>query len=106
MPIMTKILLSALTASALAAAAVSFAPVAIAGETAALEYNDLDLSTDAGKAELSKRIDVTARKACRAQPSTGSRIQSNEGLDECMANVRKQVETRLAAKGYGNSAGR
>lgn len=103
---MTKILFSALTASALAAAAVSFAPVAFAGETAALQYNDLDLSTDAGKAELSKRIDVAARKACRTQPSTGSRIQSNEGLDECMANVRQQVERRLATRGNGSSAGR
>lgn len=103
---MTKILFSALTASALAAAAVSFAPAAVAGETAALQYNDLDLSTDAGKAELSKRIDVAARKACRTQPTTGSRIQSNEGLDECMANVRNQVETRLATKGYGSSVGR
>lgn len=103
---MTKILFSALTASALAAAAASFVPAAIAGETAALQYNDLDLSTEAGKAELSKRIDVAARKACRTQPSTGSRIQSNDGMDECMANVRQQVEKRLAAKGYSSSAGR
>ncbi|MET0587556.1 MAG: UrcA family protein [Novosphingobium sp.] len=103
---MTKILFSALTASALAAAAVSFAPVAVAGETAALEYADLDLSSDAGKAELSKRIDVAARKACRTQPGTGTRIASNDGLDECMASVRKQVETRLATRGYGSSVGR
>lgn len=103
---MTKIIFSALTASALAAAAVSLAPAAMAGETAALQYKDLDLSTDAGKAELSRRIDVAARKACRVEPTTGSRIQSNEGLDECMANVRRQVETRLAASGPRNTTGR
>jgi UrcA family protein len=106
MPMMTKILFSALTASALAAAAVSFAPAAVAGETAQLQYNDLDLSTEAGKAELSKRIDVTARKVCRTAPSTGSRIESREGLDECMANVRQQVETRLATRGYRDGLGR
>ena len=103
---MTKTLLSALTASALAAAAASFAPVAAAGETAALDYSDLDLSTEAGKAELAKRIDVTARKACRTQPTTGTRIESKNGLDACMADVRRQVETRLATRGNRTSLGR
>lgn len=103
---MTKILFSAVTASALAAAAVFYAPVALAGESAALQYSDLDLSTEAGKAELSKRIDVAARKACRTAPSTGSRIESRDGLDECMANVRQQVETRLATRGYRDGLGR
>lgn len=103
---MTKTLLSALTASALAAAAASFAPVAVAGETAALDYSDLDLSTEAGKAELSKRIDVTARKACRTQPNTGTRIESKNGLDACMADVRRQVETRLATRASRNALGR
>lgn len=103
---MTKTLLNALTASALAAAAVGFAPVAIAGDTAALRYSDLDLSTEAGKAELSKRIDEVARKACSRGPSTGTRIESQEGKKECMADVRRQVEARLATKASGTSRGR
>lgn len=104
---MTKTLLNALTASALAAAAIAFAPVvASAGETAALDYSDLDLSTEAGKAELSKRIDTAARKACRGKPTTGSRIESRTGLDECMADVRRQVESRLATRANRDALGR
>ena len=56
--------------------------------------------------ELAKRIDVTARKACRTQPTTGTRIESKNGLDACMADVRRQVETRLATRGNRTSLGR
>jgi UrcA family protein len=103
---MTKTLLNALAASALAAAAATLAPVAVAGETAALSYSDLDLSTEAGKAELSKRIDATARKACSTEPATGTRIKSQAGMEECMADVRRQVETRLASQANRNALGR
>lgn len=103
---MTKTLLSALTASALAAASISFAPVAVAGETATLDYSDLDLATEAGKAEFSKRVDAAARKACRTKPTTGSRIESKAGLDTCMADVRRQVEARLATRTSRNALGR
>lgn len=102
---MTKTLLKTLTASALAAAACS-APIATAQETAALRYDDLDLSTEAGNVELSKRIDQVARKVCSTPPTTGTRIRSSEGQEECMANVRRQVETRLATQDNRSSLGR
>lgn len=102
---MSRTLLSALTASAIAAAAIAFSPVALGGESA-LSYGDLDLSTEAGKAELSKRIEVTARKACRTQPNTGTRIESKDGLDTCMADVRRQVEKQLAANASRSTLGR
>jgi len=102
---MTKALLSALTASAITASAIAFSPAVLAGESA-LNYGDLDLSTEAGKAELSKRIDVTARKACRTQPNTGTRIESKDGLDACMADVRRQVEKQLAANASRSTLGR
>lgn len=87
----------------LLAAAPSAAALA---ETAQLRTHDLDLTSEAGKAELSRRIDVAARKACRATPQTGTRIDNRAGLAECMTDVRRQVETRLALRGTGDGQGR
>lgn len=90
----------------LLAASVAAVPAAALAETAQLRTHDLDLTSVAGKAELSRRIDVAARKACQTAPQTGTRIDNGAGLAECMADVRRQVEMRLALRGTGEGQGR
>ncbi|HMO69523.1 MAG TPA: UrcA family protein [Novosphingobium sp.] len=102
---LTRSLRAALAATALTASTLAFAPAAFAA-TAQLRIDDIDLSTEAGRTTLSARIDEAARRACRTQPHTGTRIASREGLDGCMADVRRQIERRLALKVAGESRGR
>lgn len=102
---LTRSLRAALATAALTASTLAFAPAAFAA-TAQLRVDDIDLTTEAGKATLSARIDEAARRACRTQAHTGTRIASRQGLDACMAEVRRQVETRLTLNGAGESRGR
>lgn len=80
------------TAAALMISGAAFA------ETASLDFRGLDLTTEAGKAEMNRRIEVVARKACPAEALTGSRIPLIQHREECMADVRRQVQAKLAAK--------
>lgn len=92
-------------ASASLAAALALAPVAHA-DTASFSYGDLDLTTPAGQEELSRRIETAARRACTAEAPTGTRIRKGASLNQCMAEVRRQVESRLAMKSASESRGR
>ena len=105
---MFKPIYTALTPAALAtalAAALTFASSA-AAETVRLSYGDLDLASAAGQQELSRRIETAARRACAVDAPTGTRIVPTHGRDACMADVRRQAETRLAAKTSGERRGR
>ena len=62
--------------------------------SAAFRYNDLDLSSAAGRAELEKRIDAVMRQACPEEAITGSRISLDGDRAECMADVRRQIMAR------------
>lgn len=75
-------------------------------ESVAFRYNDLDLSTDAGKAELEKRIDAATRKACPGEAITGSRISSETARAECMVDVRRQIMARVNSRAGGGSSSR
>ncbi len=102
---MSKLIISFAALATLALPAI--APVTAAyADTAQLRINDLDLSTAAGKAELDRRIEKVAAKACPAQTTTGSRIPDREGQKLCMADVRKQIEARLANREGRGSYGR
>lgn len=72
----------------------------------ALRYNDLDLSTDAGRAELDRRIDRVMRQACPAETITGSRIAVESARAECIAAVRRQIDVKLASRSGGGSSSR
>ncbi len=85
--------------------ALSFAAGAHA-ESVAFRYNDLDLTTDAGKAELEKRIDTVMRQACPGEAITGSRIASDPERTECMADVRRQIMARINSRSGGGSSSR
>ena len=81
----------------LGAAALMISGAAFA-ETASLDFKGLDLTTEAGKAEMNRRIEAVARRACPAEALTGSRIPPIRQREECMADVRRQVQAKLAAK--------
>lgn len=99
--------------SKLALALTTFAPALAFGLAAeagaagvAFRYNDLDLGTEAGRAELEKRIDSAMRAACPDETITGSRITVSGARAECMAEVRRQINARMASRPASGSSSR
>ena len=90
-----------------ALAAIAAGLVAIAAPAAAKEsvvvYADLNLATEAGRAELDKRIDRAATAVCKADPLTGSRIRSTKLVRQCIADAKKEIGEQVAAR-TGESA--
>ena len=66
-------------------------------QTAQVRYADLNLSSAAGQAELDRRIEAAARRACAAELPSGSRIEDRSDLSRCKAQVRAQVAAALKA---------
>lgn len=75
-------------------------------DTAELRYKDLDLSTETGRAELAKRVDAVARKACTPETITGSRIPNRSAQERCIDDAKRQIEAQLAARSGRNGYGR
>ena len=74
------------------AMAVSVPAAASPSQGAAVTYDDLDLSSEAGRAELSQRFDKAAREICKAGEGklTGR-------ARYCYENTSKSLQTRVAA---------
>jgi len=89
--------------TAVVIASVSIAPIVLSSaawaDTARLDFKGLDLSTEAGKAEMERRIEVAARQACPEVTITGSHIPQEQQRAACMADVRHQIAAHLAGKG-------
>lgn len=103
---MLRTIITAITAAA--AATLTAAPANAAA--AALSWEDLDLATAAGRAELNDRIDATAREACRGEMVTGSYIRGAPTA-RCLADARAQIRAKLprqalAVAGDSNSEAR
>lgn len=84
-----------ITSLALAATVLAATP-ALAAD-AKLTWKDLDLNTDAGKAELGRRIDAAAAQVCTTEPVTGSRL-AHRATSSCLAEARAVITERIAAK--------
>jgi UrcA family protein len=69
---------------------------ALAGD-ARIAWNDLDLTTPAGKAELGRRVDAAARKLCIRNSVTGSLI-GRAPSKACLAEAHELIRTRLGAR--------
>ena len=84
----------ALTAAALAA----IAPLtpAIAAD-ARIEWKDLDLTSDTGRAELERRVETAAQTICGPQAVTGSRIARRSGAS-CLATARSEINAQIAKR--------
>ncbi len=63
--------------------------------TAEVRYADLNLSNAAGKAELDRRVEVAARRACPVEPPAATRFIDRAELNRCKAEVRAQVAAAL-----------
>ncbi|HVR90080.1 MAG TPA: UrcA family protein [Novosphingobium sp.] len=81
------------------AAALAIAAGTAQAETAVFRIDDLDLSTAAGKATFDARIEAAVRRACFEPVSTGTHIANSHARSECIAEARRQIVERLAAKG-------
>lgn len=95
---------------ALATAALAITPVAASAQaseqrTTGVTYRDLDLTTEAGRAELDRRIDYAARQVCAIdEADVGTRIVTREKR-ACYREAREQLDQRFAqmiAEGRGN----
>jgi UrcA family protein len=64
--------------------------------TAQVRYADLDLRSPAGQAELDRRIESAARRACEFAP-VATRISDRDEENRCKAAVRAQVIAALPA---------
>ena len=66
------------------------------GQTVAVKYSDLDLSTEKGQAKLDRRINAAAREVCKTNTvRTGTRMRSNDQT-QCLEAARASVRTQLA----------
>lgn len=91
---MSKPFTAAMAFTALSASLMAMATPALAN-TAGLSFEELDLSSEAGRAELNARIERTVRQACTVVEATGSRIPNTRATRECMADARRQIDEQL-----------
>ena len=85
---------------ALASAALLVAPAAQAaeekGQPVGVTVADLDLTTQQGREELDRRIDLAAKEVCGMNDTvTGSRVASRESR-RCYRDAKAQMETHFA----------
>ncbi|WP_305097606.1 UrcA family protein [Croceibacterium aestuarii] len=76
------------------AAALSAAPAMATERTARVAYSDLDLTSDAGQAELQSRLDKAARKVCRFEDDGQVATPADE--DACYRATRQKVAVQVA----------
>lgn len=76
----------------ISALAISVPASASPSQGAAVTYDDLDLSSEAGRVELSQRFDKAAREICKAGDGklTGR-------ARYCYENTSRSLQTRVAA---------
>lgn len=86
---MTRILTPMIALALLGGATVAQA------RTAVVRYADLNLASAAGQAELDRRIESAARRACVIEAPATSRFEDRAQLIRCKAEVRAQVAAAL-----------
>jgi UrcA family protein len=86
----------ALATAALLAAPVMAGAQQIEQRTVGVTFADLDLTTEAGRAELERRIDNAARSACAmGEADLGTRVMTREKRT-CYREARAQLDQRFA----------
>lgn len=91
--------------AALAAAGLGLSATAHA-ESVEVRFADLDLTTETGRAELAKRVDRAASRACSDIRDTGTNMVNRAAIENCRASVRDQVNARLARRTAAETYGR
>lgn len=97
-------------AAVIAAAAVSLtAPAAVSAQevgnaSASVAWNDLDVTTPSGAAQLDQRINTAARRACRGVRATGTNMSQTAF---CRLQIRQTVLSRMdetTRQAYGRAS--
>ena len=83
--------------AAAAAALCLTAPIAVSAQevgevTTSVAWNDLDVTTPAGAAQLDQRINTAARRACRGVRATGTNMSQTAF---CRSQIRDSVMARM-----------
>ncbi len=87
-------LIMAAVAAAMAASALPAAAATEQAGRSSVSYSDLDLSSDAGRAELSKRFDQAARAMCGI-PDETAKLQGKQRY--CYETNSKSMKARVAS---------
>lgn len=99
------ILAPVLATAAVLGAAMAAPASAQAPEAVTVRHSDLDLSTEAGQAQLERRIDRAARAACGLnEVSTGTRLPTGfarQCYNDAKARVHEQVAEAIARSDRG-----
>jgi UrcA family protein len=85
-----------LAVAALAAPLLSLSPATYAAAPS-VSWKDLDLSTDAGKAELDNRVRTVAQTICTSQVTTGT-IITRAPAASCVTAASEQIKARISAR--------
>lgn len=85
---MTRILTPAIALVLLGATAAQ-------AQTAEVRFADLNLSSQAGQAELDRRVELASRRVCTAEPQSHTRLPDRRAAERCKAEVRAQVAAAL-----------
>ena len=84
-------------AAACAASALALSPaIAHAADQVTIEYQDLDLSTQRGLAELDQRTERAAEKACAAGRITTGTIMKSRAEKQCYKETLAQLRQQMA----------
>jgi UrcA family protein len=75
----------------------SAAPVLAQDNGLAIKTDDLNLSSEAGRATLERRITGIERQLCMSATATGSRSRAMLEQKACKASVRSQIEAKIPA---------
>jgi UrcA family protein len=76
------------------AAALSTAPAVANDRAAYVTYQDIDLTSEAGQAELQARLDKAARQVCRFDAN--GYLNTAEKEDACFRATREKVAVEVA----------
>jgi UrcA family protein len=88
---------SRITLIALAASAALAGSLPAGAATAELTWKDLDLTTEAGRTELDRRVEAVALKACKRDRMTGSNMRKAPSA-QCVSDAKAQLRAKLSAK--------
>lgn len=79
------------------AAAMMMVPASAFASTVELKYDDLDLSTPQGMAQLDKRVDRAAKQVCTSHQITTGSIRSTNVDQKCYKEALAKLKDQLAA---------
>ena len=82
---------------ALAAAMMIVPASAFASTSVELKYDDLDLSTPQGMAQLEKRVQRAAKQVCTSHQTTTGSIHAGTVDQTCYKEALAKLQGRLAA---------